>query len=106
MMFAPGKIWIAGRQAHRGYATRLTSSSRTDLSFGATELFAGGDTVFAWVAFALPRPNGGAFVISQNQGQVGANLAWFVQALDPRGRIQPSRGYHGFAWGEPRAMPS
>ena len=88
-------------QAGRGYATRLTSSGRTDLSFRSHGTVHGRRHRLRAVAFALPRPNGGAFVISQNQSRVGANLAWFVQALDSRGRIQSSWGYRGFTWGGP-----
>ena len=98
MTLTPGKIWVAGEQAGHGYATRLTSAGRTDLSFGATELFTGGDTVFARVAFALPRPNGGAFVISQNTRTVDADRAYSYRpstraaGFNTPGGIAASRG--------------
>ena len=100
LALAPGHIWVSGMRGMQDYVARLRSVGRPDATFASGKAVAVGDDGFGWVASIIPRPGGGAFLLSRISG-FDASPIWPVRALTSRGRSDTKWGHGGFAFAGP-----
>ena len=96
LALAPGHIWVSGLQGVQDYVARLTSAGQPDATFASGKAAAVGDDGFGWVASIVPRPGGGAFLLSRISG-FAASPIWPVRAMTTSGRSDTKWGHGGSA---------